>query len=253
MFSKLMRFARGRRIRQEQRDDSWTYDMWICPASYNVVEALAIAQALGFTHTRFNNSGGVQPKFPGNITKERIRNILEPACGLFGMTHDFGPQNGPMVLYTYGAAQQAWEQTKRMGKARSVLPPGNARYTVTMRDYPRWEFRNSSREAWQRFAQAIGAEFIDDWYIKPIGLHERMALYAGAEMNYFVNSGPGALCVYSDYPYTMFIKADVERSAYEQMGLASGQSPPWANSRQRWVWDDDTYDNLMRAHERALA
>jgi hypothetical protein len=86
---------------------------------------------------------------------------------------------------------------------------------------------------------------IPDYDDVPIHLHERMALYAGAEMNFFVTNGPVMSCFLSEYPAMGF---DVQKSPMKGFGVPFGESYPWLlKDRHFQVYEPDTLEN-MRKH-----
>ena len=73
-------------------------------------------------------------------------------------------------------------------------------------------------------------------------IHDRMALYAGAEMNFGVTNGPMGMLYLTDYPYTVF-DCLTNAKGFASHGIAVGGQIPWANDNQRLVWDkQDTLD-----------
>ncbi len=223
------------------------YDLSRYPANFNFIEFLSAAKALDAEHVRFDASKGYKSKFSPEVTKARIENILIPACGLAGVTWDFGTGKGIDPGYKLPAVMRAYAQVGHIGRLVSVLPRGNEKFTVTIRDYDRYPERNSNRPAWERFAKEIGAVVIDEYYKKPISLHERMALYAGAKMNYFVGNGPASLVLFSHYPFVTFMKTNYEELA--QQGVPFGGQLPWMVNNQRFVWEQDDHYQIMKAHE----
>ena len=142
--------------------------------------------------------------------------------------------------------------------------------TLTLRSTS-GETRNSNFEAWRRFqcyaenehckvvsipdthdagsfpAQPLGA-------IAAINPLIRHALYAGAEMNLGVNTGPMALCHCGGLPYLTFkMVADYFSTTpqfFEYIGLPVGTQHPWANPvNQRLVWKDDEFDTIKNVYE----
>jgi hypothetical protein len=219
------------------------YDLSKCPANFNVCEFLSAASAYGAEEVVFCDTKGLLSKYSRERTEERIANILVPACGLIGLKYSFGPKTGEYIEpgYKIQVVMEAYKKTGKIGKFRSDRPAGE-KYTVTLRNYDRYEDRNSDRDAWAWFAKEIGAYVIEEWYDEPISLEDRMALYAGAEMNYFVGNGPAALCVYSDYPYTMILKTDYE--GLELQGMNWGDQYPWVQENQRCIWGTDNIETL---------
>lgn len=213
------------------------------PANYNFFEFLVSATTLGATRIALDTTH-ISGKFSREDTQRRIENILIPGCELAGVEVCISSEGEDIANYHISALIDAYNRVGTLKKLKSVLPPGNERYTVTLRDYDRYPRRNSNRENWLKFAKTIGARVIDDWYLCPIGLHERMALYAGAEMNFHVANGPAILCYLSDAPITAFLK-NVDADYHARHGFPVGSQLPWLNKNQRFVWRDDTYENLM--------
>lgn len=133
-------------------------------------------------------------------------------------------------------------------RLRTVLELGAVKYTVTLRNTERDPGRNSDRQVWLDFAAAIGAIVINDYEETPIHLHDRIALYASAQMNFFTQNGPGALCSFTNYPMMMF-DAVKSASTYNRMGIEYGAQPPWHLSNQRMVWELATPESLHRHFE----
>ena len=221
------------------------YDLSRYPANFNFTDFLAMASAHGADHVIFTFSkGDFVPKYPRKVAEERLESILKPACALWGMTYSFGNGEGIDPGYEWGKLIKTYHQLGRIGKPKSVLEPKKEKYTVTIRNYDRFEKRNSLKDAWLRFADEIGAFVIDEWYDKPLDLQERMAYYAGAEMNFSVGNGPASLFLFSDLPYRLFMKTDYEY--LERQGLPFGSQFPWANENQKIVWCEDTYENIRK-------
>jgi hypothetical protein len=126
-----------------------------------------------------------------------------------------------------------------------VHAPGDVRYTVTLREEPRLPWRNSNGAAWRAFAAEIGALVIEDHQVNPIGLHTRAALYAGAEMNFFVVNGPMHVCSLMGAPLLCF-GANKCEGGLGRTGIAWGENYPWHGPDQRLIWEDDTLENLRR-------
>jgi hypothetical protein len=122
------------------------------------------------------------------------------------------------------------------------VPP---RYTVTLRRTQRAPGRNSNEAVWRDFARGIGARVIPDYEDEPIHMHDRMALYAGAEMNFFCSNGPGILCSLSPYPCMMFNTHHARESLIGD-GMKEGEQYPWMLPNQRAIWEEATGASLMR-------
>lgn len=220
------------------------YDLSRYPANFNFLESLVCSKTMGADHMLLNDSRGYQAKYSATETKKRMSSILEPACALGGMTFSYGDGSGIDPGYHIDAVLSVFEKHGRLAKLETVLPKKDVEYTVTLRNYKRYEHRNSG-ESWRKFAESIKALVIEDYNDQPIHLHERMALYAGAKMNFFVANGPGALCIFSDYPYIQVMK-NIDVAYHKACGYPPGSQYPWRVENQHLVWSDDDLDTLNR-------
>lgn len=221
------------------------YDLSKYPANFNFVEFLSASVAYGADRVIFKNSKNVRKKFGPDETAERIRSILEPCCELMGVAHEFSEGTGIDPGYHIGVTIKAYRDTGRIGKFKSQKA-GNARFTVTLRNSKRYPQRNSTPD-FERFAKEIGAAVIPDYADKRMPLAEKLALYAGAEMNYFSPNGVGAMCWASDYPYRLFMYG-VDADYHAKQEFPVGSQFPWAGNNQRVIWKSPTFDELMEAH-----
>lgn len=188
----------------------------------------------GATHIVIDDTQGSK-KFSGLELEERIHSILIPACRIAGCTFEFGKSRGLRPGHHMSAVLRAY---RKMGFIKKLVSKtkGNDEYTVTLRNYPRHSYRNSTHD-WRSFAKDIGARVIEDYYDFPISLEDRFSLYAGAKMNYFVANGPMTLCQFSDYPYTAYINpTGVWETYHKDHGWYKTQLP-WANKNQKIVWE----------------
>jgi hypothetical protein len=229
------------------------YDLSRYPASFNFIEFLVASSTRGATHVVFDTSLGIGNKFSPAETKRRLDSIVFPACALARCS--YGPQrlDGDDIDpgYHHKAVQAAWLDCARLNfltPAPVVCDP--VRYTVTIRASDRYPMRNSNESAWRAFAADIGALVIEDYAREPIDLHKRMAIYAGAEMNFGVANGPMALLWYSEIPYCVFMKnVDPLYHGDAGPGLRALQQLPWANKRQCLHWRDDTAKNIRASFQ----
>jgi hypothetical protein len=214
------------------------------PANFNFLDWLVASKTLGADHVVLDQSNGYIPKFTKSDTSSRMTSIVEPSIALAGMTYEFGSGPGIDPGYHISNVLRVYKQVGKLEKLKSVKEPVKNKYTVTLRDYGRYKERNSDVQAWRRFAEEIGAVVIEDYSTKPIHLHDRMALYAGSEMNFMTGNGPGSLLLYSDYPYCIF-NGKVNRAYHKEHGWLD-QPLPWAVENQHVVWELDNYDNIRR-------
>lgn len=228
-------------------------DLANIPANFNFLEFLLCAATHGADHIVLDESGGYK-KFKGDALKERMTSIIEPSCALAGCGFSYsskGKCEGPRFGYHVSLLLKTYADFGKIVKLSSVLPAGSEEFTVTLRSYERHPERNSGGD-WRKFAKDIGAMLIEDYSVGKMPLHKRMALYAGARMNYFVVNGPCSLALFSDYPYTVFMK-NINVDYHLRHGWYRTQLP-WARGPQKCVWDkEDTYANLMEEFECCVA
>lgn len=212
-----------------------SYDLSRSPASFNFLEFLVAATTLGADHIILDMTHGTK-KFKGDELEERIHSIILPAIKIAGCSHEFAASRGISPGHHISAVLGAYKE-KGFIKKLASKSKGSERFTVTLRNYRRHPERNTSDE-WREFAIELGARIIEDYYDVPISMEERFALYAGAEMNYFGQNGPVALCLFSDYPYTAYIPTQgVWKEYHQQHGWYKTQLP-WANENQKVIWSE---------------
>lgn len=184
--------------------------------------------------------------YSDEVMRHRFESIILPGPAFMGLPcregldgEKVGPstKTGNLVHFA--------REFKTFRRFRTVKPASSARYTVTIRESRKSPWRNSNKTAWLTFAADIGATVIDDYEVKPIHVHDLMALYAGAEMNFGVNGGPLGLCSMSEYP-CMYFKLDIMRAFMEKSGVAFGEPMPWHLPNQFGFWESDCLDNIRR-------
>jgi hypothetical protein len=181
-------------------------------------------------------------KFPETIVRQRIESIIWPGPALAKLPVVRGKKG-----MTIGNRKMDRLLHGKFPRLTSVLPPRkDYRYTVTLRNYQHHPGRNSDLELWRMFAKEIGAYVFEDFADQPIHLHDRVAICAGAEMNFGVTNGPVWLLFLTPYPVTMFDCA-INASGFNTQHVPTGGQPPWALPNQRLVWERPTMDNLLAA------
>ncbi len=146
--------------------------------------------------------------------------------------------------------------------------------TITLRDYQYMPARNSNHAAWAAFARGLdgdryfpvvipdtanadgpipevfeGMLFYAD-AARDLGI--RMAVYESAYLNLMVNTGPHLLCMFNDRcRYLMFkiLTESVPQTTEQYMrelGFEIGETPPFSTPYQKWVWEDDDLDVIVR-------
>lgn len=231
------------------------YDTSRYLTSFNFYEWLLQAHAKGAKTIVFDIRGIRGDKWPTPLARQRFYSICAPGPALIGLPHEIfdggviGSTNARDVAKPGGKAfVDFWKSGGRFKRLATVNPKGVARFTVTLRKTQRSPSRDSDELLWREFAAEIGARVIEDYDTIPIHLHDRVALYAGAEMNYFVSNGPGILCSFTEYPCMLFNTIDAAGSLRSD-GIAFGAQYPWMlPGNQRTIWETATRESLRRYH-----
>ena len=194
----------------------------------------------------------MRKKWPREETLRRLDNFLYPGAALAGLpwrTGSEGERHLGSHLYI-----EVWRDMQKLGcglpRLRSVLPPGNVRHTVTIRETFYLPYRNSDPDLWRLFGERIGARVIEDTMRQDIGLYERMSLYAGAEMNWGIPNGPLSMLYLTPYPLTEFCDPHKFRECFSRQHIPLNDQIPWFLPKQKLVWQKPTMDSLMREFER---
>ena len=212
-------------------------------AGFDFYPWLVMQASAGATEIVFDISNPNCGKWPYPTVMRRFESILKPGPALLGLKTSMGQRGAEIAPYAQVHLVKRWHQGIRFPRLKSVLPKGSERYTVTLRNTQRSPTRNSDNKVWLDFAKEIGALVIPDYEDKPIHLHERMALYAGAEMNFFVTNGPVILCFLSDYPAMSF---DCQIAKMTHMGVPWGHKYPFCLDNQFQIYESPTAENIRK-------
>lgn len=224
------------------------YDLSWQIAGFDYFYWLLWVQSMGATEIVIDDRRCKTLKWDAAITRRRVETLIKPGAALAGLKCRTG-SDGRMHKGYLDALLSAARRGRKIWRLRSVLPPGPHRYTVTLRNTQRAPHRNSNEQAWRTFAAEIGAYVIEDYDTMPLGLHELMALYAGAEMNFGVNNGPVSMCLLSEYPMMAFDYPKSAAAIERHCGLKFGEQLPWATPQQFMVWEPDDLDVILRNFE----
>ena len=242
------------------------YDLAKMPTTYDFACWAVYARTCGATHVHFIADKPIANwKYPADLAWKRFGTILIPITKLARMTFSVGPRMGG-AEYPYLSGQLE-ELYKRIGKVELLRPTitiKNKGYvTITMRESFRTKYRNSNKEAWAKFEEYLkrrGKECIifGEAEAHPFDLELRMAYYAGADMNLGACNGPMALCCFSAAPHitlNMCPKKPPDEDGYDILDLwqkqrfLPGSQFSFKNDRQLMVWEDDTYENIVKHYE----
>lgn len=224
------------------------YDLARRIVSFDFSSWLVLAVAKGATGVVFANRHSIKTsKWPKEIAEQRFESILWPMPEMLGVGKSLDDVAGEDVDFeTDPSALITWvRQGNAIPRFKSMLPARQKRYTVTLRRDWRLPQHNSNEPAWRAFAAEIGAQVIEDFDVDQMPLHERFALYAGAEMNFGTVTGPTHMATLSEYPMMMF-KANVLAGSFQKCGMAFGEQYPWVLPQHRLIWEDDTLDNIRK-------
>jgi hypothetical protein len=221
-----------------------TYRLAQHSASFEFYNWLVMVKAAGATKIIFDIANPKIRKFSRESVMQRFYSIIEPGPILAGLKSRYGNDQGLNVI----ASQIfAWIRAgNKFTRLVSVKPPIECKYTVTLRNNHNAKARNSNAETWRAFAEEIGAIVIEDYFDKPIHLHDRMALYAGAQMNFGVCNGPMHLLSLTTYPVMIIANTQSARNNVMRWGVLEGGDLPWMLPNQKMIWCDDNLDNLRR-------
>lgn len=234
------------------------YDLANRPASFDFVTCLSTAMAVGVKHVRFVLGSWKQKNYSVAQAEERFRSIVEPAVALYGLTYSVGERQGVEISHFFNASMEVYKRTGRIGKIKAQVAPKDY-VTVTLRK-SRCPERDSKEEEWLKFAARCDRKVIviRDYEERPLELADRMKLYAGAAMNMMVINGPLTLCIHSDAPYISMRSIGCENSGstspkhMARLGITPGFQFPWANTKQRMSYLDDTAENIESEYRAAM-
>lgn len=170
----------------------------------------------------------------------------------------------------YGFRYQLRAAQENVYPLRSFRAPSIAGpyVTITLREAPYWPTRNSNLTQWVDIAQRLRSLGLRVMIVRdtrmaaqPLrglkiaaeastGLLARAALYAGAELNLFVNNGPAWLCLHMGAP-CLIVKLTapdapcVNDAFFAGLGFPRGATWPNLKARQRVSWGDEEPSSLV--------
>lgn len=221
------------------------YDLSNYLTTFNFYEWLIQAKGRGATKVVFDIRNIRGDKWDKDHATERFWSICHPGPALAGLEAEIGEVGIDIAKPGGEEILRYWRSGEPFHRLKSVKPPVPVEYTVTLRKTikgrDRVKYRDSDEPVWRDFADEIGALVIEDYEVRPIHLHDRMALYAGAKMNFFVSNGPGVLCSFTEYPCMLF-----NTSHCKELIRAGIKQYPWMLDNQRNIWELATPESLRR-------
>jgi len=226
------------------------YDLSKNIASFNFFEWLLVAKSMGVTTVAFDARNPKTDKWPIEQVHRRYESILLPGPALAGMNVDELPDAKAGDVFIPNPSGKLAVDLWRSGRFQRLHSPKHVdngpQYTVTLRKTHRANGRDSDIAAWLVFAAEIGATVIQDYDVEPIHLHDRMALYESAEMNFFVSNGPGVLCSFTPYPCMIF-DTHLAAGSLNADGIKGfGAQYPWMLQNQYAIWEAANLANIRK-------
>lgn len=228
-----------------------TYGLANYLASFEFFNWLVMVQADGADRICFDLTNPKLKNFTPADVMRRFHSIIEPGPALAGLEYYCGGTQ-TQLRATPSQLLPWFNSGKRFARLKTVKPPKSCKYTVTMRNNTGGgaRGRDSNSDAWCKFANEIDAIVISDYYDKEIHLHDRMALYAGAKMNFGVCNGPVHMISLTPYPVAMFVNGQSARNTQIRWGMKPEQKYPWMLNHQHMIWkDDNDTDTLLRTFD----
>lgn len=199
--------------------------------------------------------------------------IVEPTCidaNLYTSINNSLRKNGLQSFFTSGISGRQyikdWLKSVKCSKRLVV---------ITLRNYRYGSERNSNIDAWIEFARSLDpnkykAVFIPDtdsayddsmmdlaneflvMREASFSLPIRLALYEYAYVNMSVSNGPSALFTMNTHCRYLFFKIltpsvpQTTEEVWRSYGYIPGKTPEYATNLQKWVWEEDDSEILIR-------
>jgi hypothetical protein len=223
------------------------YDLRKRSTTYDYFTWQAHVQAMGANEIVFQADEIISTKYGLKEARKRFDNFILPGPALSELKCRLGTDGrdiGSSML------QELVRLPYPFRRMKSLLPARSERYTVTLRQTFRKPERNSDEFIWREFARRIGAYVIEDHSVEPISLYDRMALYAGAKMNFGIPNGPMGLLYLTEYPFMIFSEPEITSKGFAGHGIKVGDQLPTALRGQTLVWERPTVKIMMREFEK---
>lgn len=219
------------------------YDLEYDLCAFDFYHWLVMVAAAGATEIVFGTRRFRESIYSPEVLRDRFEGIIAPGPAFAGLSCREGDDGERVCSYKLQEFVKFIRGEGKFERLKSVRPPAkDIRYTITLRNQARKSsYRNSNEQTWRAFAGEIGARVIPDYDDEPISLLDRMALYAGAEMNFGTDCGPFLLLMLTDYPAMGFAYGKAE-GHYQKCGIRRGEQLPWCGLNQKIFWEDDELD-----------
>lgn len=241
------------------------YDLSKMPTTFDFATWAVNARSHGCNHVHFIVTNGMAAnKYSAATGWKRFGNILIPLCAIAGLDFSVGGNStGAQFTYKTGDVCEFYKENGFIEKLKPTYRLDDSGYcTITLRESFRNKWRDSDIPEWQKFKAYLESHgkrvvMLGDCEIAPLDVEYRMALYAGAEMNYGVSNGPHVLCHLSDSPYITINmnppnttgKGYTIPAIMDWHKFPIGSQYNFRNDRQMLVYERDTFENILAAHE----
>lgn len=230
------------------------FDMANRPATFDILQLCSTAKTFGAKHIRLTTGWFKKKNYSVEAARERLDSIIKPAIKLYGLDYSIGKPFGVTYSHLIDSTVRTYNHFGALNKIPCETKD-NGYVTITLRK-SRTPEKNSNEMEWAKFAKTLACEVImvRDYDEQPISLEDRMKLYAGAHMNFFVNNGPALLCILSDAPYLcMNVIGREEKGLFspefhKALGIVPGFQYPWKNERQLLCYETDDCENIQTAY-----
>jgi hypothetical protein len=239
------------------------YDLSTDPTTFDFITWSTIARSNGVDHVHFVIDQGIRTDKYDEVTAwKRFGNILVPSTKLSGLTFTVGSKrDGERFGWHIGEVEATYKKTGSINKLKPTAGIGlKNTVSITIRDSIRNKWRDSNKPAWDKFTKHLQSEgyqviILNDCELNPIDIQWRMAVYSECLMNYGVNSGPMAMCMFSDCPYLIFNMSPKHNDFNMEEHLTKGGFPKnsqlsFRNKKQLIVWEPDDYETILKHHNR---
>ena len=220
--------------------------------------------------------------------KQMFEHVVKPALELVGAIEHTDAEKGRYYITRHireivtqsreGAEVPKFKAPDRSIKTMKRWLGDVTPITITLREAADWDHRNSSLDAWIKFAKELESQGETVIFVRDtakatemiegfrtcadasVNLLSRAALYELAKANLFVANGPCELAKFGKKPYLVFTQIEPEGSAYQAntasfwlrealMDILKDEQYPWATPNQRVIYKKDTYENICEAWE----
>lgn len=205
-------------------------------------------------------------------TRDAARAYWMPDCYPHGYTIDM-PKSGHMLkdVLRFSPVAQLTANPELVKHIRTRFP---ARFAlINIRESNIKPERNSNFDAWRIAATWLRNNGIEPLFI-PDSAHldrdwtpflvskiaatsaaYRLALMACAEVTLGISHGPMGMAIFSPYPLLLFRLVDernweTSSNFWNLMGVPIGAQLPWFSERQRYIWQTDDAENIIRQLKR---